>query len=770
MDWYWSTAGLVMAATAPVLAVLAGAAVRQQPAAAARSLALFLAGVTFWTAAYALELAGPDLETIRFWGDIKYLGILLLPPAWLTFVLHYTERRHWLTARRMALLAVMPALTLVVLANGATRELFRWYPELEPGRDIPSALTGPLFWVHAVYTYGLLLLGGVLLLRSTWGAAPGYRRQGIVVAVTGVVCFAGNVAYVLGIGPFRLVDVTPFALLVLGVVLLFGVLRHGLLPIGPVARHAVFERMADGVVVLDAYGRVVDVNPAGRVALGLGRGGGKGVPARSLLPLDLLDGGAAAAERHAEARLGPPGEERDYDVVLTPLPGHGGAEGSVLVLRDVTERKRAEERLALLALQDQLTGLANRKQLHETLAGLTRDGRAFTLLFCDLDRFKRINDTLGHDVGDRVLVEVARRLERSVGPAPGALVARLGGDEFVLVVPDLGAEEATALGRAVVAAVRRPVVVGPHELWLTVSVGICRSPDRGRDPATLLRLADLAMYRAKGRGGNRLALHVDRVAEERLDRLQLERDLHAFRRYDELELWYQPITALRDGSCVGLEALLRWHHPRRGLLQPDLFIPVAEQADLMGSLGSWVLDIACEQAVRWREDRIPGPPHLAVNVSARQFERSFARRVARVLERTGLDPAGLTLEITETAVLRGGDETLRILAELKSLGVAIATDDFGTGYTSLEQLRRYPLDVLKIDRSFVAGLPERDEDASIVAAMIALAHDLGLRVVAEGVETRAQADLLRELSCDEAQGFLFSEPLPPPRAAAYLVG
>jgi len=175
--------------------------------------------VTFWTAAYALELAGPDLETIRFWGDVKYLGILLLPPAWLTFVLHYTERRHWLTARRMALLAVVPALTVVVLANGATRELFRWYPDLEPGRDIPSAVIGPLFWVHAVYTYGLLLLGGVLLLRSTWGAAPGYRRQGVVVAATGIVCFLGNIAYVLGLGPFRLVDVTPFALLVLGVVL-----------------------------------------------------------------------------------------------------------------------------------------------------------------------------------------------------------------------------------------------------------------------------------------------------------------------------------------------------------------------------------------------------------------------------------------------------------------------------------------------------------------------------------------------------------------------
>jgi predicted signal transduction protein with EAL and GGDEF domain len=366
-----------------------------------------------------------------------------------------------------------------------------------------------------------------------------------------------------------------------------------------------------------------------------------------------------------------------------------------------------------------------------------------------------------------VLVECARRLQALAGPED--LVARLGGDEFVVVLPGEGDRTtAAAAGRRMIGALGLPVTLAGQELWLTCSVGACRAPEQGMQPATLLRRADLAMYRAKTRGGNRVELHAELVEELGPGPLQLERDLHGIARRNELELWYQPITRLADDRCVGMEALLRWRHPRHGLLVPDRFLPVAEQTDLMPALGSWVLGAACEQAARWEPLTRPGPFNISVNLSARQFDPTLVAQVGDVLRTSGLEPSALTLEITETMVLQPGDDTLGVLRGLRGLGVGIATDDFGTGYTSLEQLRHYPLDVLKLDRSFVHGITRRAEDERIVAAMIGLAHDLGLHVVAEGVETPAQRELLRRLNCDAAQGYLYSEPLSSSAAADYL--
>jgi diguanylate cyclase (GGDEF)-like protein len=765
MGWYWSSTGMAVAATAPLFAALAWYAWRQRRASAARSLALVLTAGTWWTLAYALELSGRDLATVRLWGDLKYLGILLLPPTWVLFVLQYTNRTHWIRPWLPAAFAVVPVLTVAVLAHGGTHDLIRWYPPMVLGRDIPSAEVGPLFWALIGYSYTLLGGAALLLVHACLTGPRAYRRQGWVMTAAWVVVLLANLLHILRIGPFALLDPTPFALLAMSFVLEWGVVRHGLLPIVPVARDMVLDRMSDGVVVLDAYQRIVDVNPSARRALGLGTQEGTGVPAADLLPVaGPLDG-----ERAAEVRLEPPGGPRDYEVASSPLLDvDGRASGHILVLRDITDRKRAEARLAQLALHDQLTGLANRKLLEERLAALTRVGCAFTVLFCDLDRFKRINDRLGHDAGDQALLEIARRLTQLAGGDD--VVARLGGDEFVVVLKGgESSDEAHRLGQAAVAAIARPLTLGRHELYLTASVGVARSPEQGLDPAALLRQADQAMYRAKARGGNRVQLRARTVPDDRPGWLQLERDLHEFGSRDELELWYQPITSLADGRTTAMEALLRWRHPTHGLLQPDLFLPVAEQTDLARALGSWVLAEACGEATRWRGLDGP-PPAVSVNLSARQCDARLVDEVGAVLRRTGLDPGALTLEITETAVLQPGEETLQLLHDLRGLGVGIATDDFGTGYTSLEQLRHYPLDVLKIDRSYVTGMTRRAEDHTIVGAMITLAHDLGLRVVAEGVETDDQRRLLRDLGCDAAQGYLYSHPLPQPRVAAYLAG
>lgn len=769
MEWYWSPAGVVMAATVPLLGVLAASAWRRRPAAAAGDLALVLVAASWWSLAYALELSGASLGTVRFWGDLKYLGIMLLAPAWLVFALRYTDRGEWITRRRLGALGIAPVATVAVLANGATHDLIRYYPDFQPG-TVPYAAMGPLFWVHTAYTYVLLFTGVTLLVTTCLRAPRPYRRQGVVVAIAAGLCLIGNLSHIFGVGLLRFFDVTPFTVLTAGLVLVQGVLRYGLMELVPIARDAVVERMSDAVVVLDRYRRVVDLNTAARALLATPADGGVGEPLAGLLP------GAEAVLDHAEADADGRGELHidatgaHLELVLSGLHDAQGRRcGQVLVLRDVTARKRDEARLSRLALEDTLTGLANRTALSLAIADAldrTRSGGpAFGLLFCDVDRFKRINDTLGHEVGDRALQAVAARLTRVA--RPGDLVARLGGDEFVVLVADSAAAAVTHnLARGVVDAFRAPLFVGPHALYLTLSVGACQHPDGGRDVAALLRHADAAMYRAKTAGRNRAVGYDGGPDVVSTQGLQLERDLHN-QSPRELELHYQPVIDLATQTCAGVEALLRWRHPLRGLLEPDAFVPLAEQSGLMRELGTWVLREACAQARLWQRAR-DAPLGLAVNVSAQQVEPLLVHDVARVLDHTGLDPACLTLEITESAILHDEHGALGVLGDLKLLGVRIATDDFGTGYTSLEQLRRYPLDVLKIDRSFVRGLGGNSADEIIVAALISLAHDLGLEVVAEGVETTEQRDCLLSYGCDQVQGFLFAPPLPVGAAGEYL--
>jgi diguanylate cyclase len=431
-------------------------------------------------------------------------------------------------------------------------------------------------------------------------------------------------------------------------------------------------------------------------------------------------------------------------------------------IRYAVERKRAELALAHQATHDALTGLPNRTlfldRLAMTLARLERSGRACAVLFLDLDRFKAVNDSLGHDVGDRLLIDAAGRLLELVRPSD--TVARFGGDEFMVLCDDIATEaDAIVVAERIAGSLAQPFRIDGHELHVGASTGIAIATDRSRPPEALVRDADQTMYLAKRRGSRWELYSPDqRVSID--TRLGLEAELRQALDRDELRLFYQPEVDVHEGTIVAVEALLRWEHPECGLLPPGDFIPFAEESGLIVPVGEWVLLESCRQLARWREAGICGATMSAnVNLSARQLiDRDLPATVKRALEQSDVEPAALCLELTETAFVDDLEASVHALGELHRLGVRLSLDDFGTGYSSLSVLDRYPLDQLKIDRSFVARLASGERARRLFSSVVGVAHALGLQSVAEGVETRDQLDTITDMGCYSAQGFFLSRP------------
>jgi diguanylate cyclase (GGDEF)-like protein len=433
------------------------------------------------------------------------------------------------------------------------------------------------------------------------------------------------------------------------------------------------------------------------------------------------------------------------------------------VIRDISDRKREAQRIKYLAEHDTLTGLANRNTLHEHLAKMLAEAdearSKVALVMLDLDKFKQVNDTLGHACGDQLLCAVAKRLD-SLAEGNG-LVARLSGDEFAIVVSGAGAEErAIKLSEQIsVAFGNIPFVVGERQLRVNASIGVAVYPENCASADELFGNADLALYRAKFAGRGRTVAFEQSIRDELEQRVSLEAELKRALDRKELELFYQPQVSLEDGRLMGAETLIRWRHPSRGLIPPADFMPLVHASSQSGRIAAWVLETACRQGEQWQ--RIGHGVRLGVNLSPAQLQSGdLAEAVASKLRETGLSPSLLELEVTENIVLEDDQVALEIFRRIRELGVHIAFDDFGTGYASLAYLKKFPLDRLKIDKSFVSDIRQNSGDAAIVTTIIGLGRSLGLSVIAEGIEDRDTAELLRRMGCQQAQGYHFGQPMP----------
>ena len=550
---------------------------------------------------------------------------------------------------------------------------------------------------------------------------------------------------------------------------------------------ALLAAIPDMIFRQDGTGRFLDFQPGQEAKPLLPPQEFIGKTMEEVLPAELAD----LTSKHLNRAISSgSGQRFEYQLVIDDMTNHFEArmvtsgENEVLtIVRDVTDGKLREEQIHQLAFYDALTGLPNRQLFYEHLAHEIRQSdrnqNAVAVLFLDLDRFKLINDTLGHSVGDAVLAEVGNRLQQCVRSTDAlsrpvhdealTSVARLGGDEFTMLIGSIGdARDSEPVARRIIQVLSEPMSIGGRELFITPSIGISTYPVDGKDAETLIKNADAAMYKAKEEGRNRIHFYSTALNDRAIAKFTMETELRRAMEQNELQVYYQPQVDLSSGCVIAMEALLRWNHPQRGFISPVDFIPVAEESGLIVRLGEWVMKTACAQTKAWSSEG-KGDVRIAVNLSSRQFyDDRLTKSVEEILADTGLESRRLELELTESMVMKDPRITVLSLNQLKEMGVSISIDDFGTGYSSLAYLKRYPLDVLKIDRSFVRDIATDPDDAAIASAIIAMAKSLELTVVGEGIETLQQLEILRDNGCDIAQGYLFGKPVPADEAESML--
>jgi diguanylate cyclase (GGDEF)-like protein len=541
---------------------------------------------------------------------------------------------------------------------------------------------------------------------------------------------------------------------------------------------ATLDSTADGIIVIVGGRRIASYNKrflemwqVPREILADWDAGG---PRLGEYVIEQLEDPEGFARRLASLRDGNTDETFDvlkfkdgrlFEAYSQPQVVEGAIVGRVWCVRDVTERIQSEQTIRRLAYHDALTELPNRAlytdRLTVAIAQARRTRQQVAVVFLDVDRFKMINDTMGHAAGDEVLKQIAAELSNLV--RDGDTVARVGGDEFTLLLTDVAGQDVAAIAGRILDTIRKPRVINQQELHVTTSVGIAMFPQDGDDVETLLRHADTAMYRAKAQGRDCFQTYTPAMSDEIVRRVSTESDLRRALEREEFAVYYQPQLDGETWRITGAEALIRWHHPSRGLILPGDFISVAEDTGLIIPIGEWVLRAACRDARGWLDSGLP-PITVTVNLSARQFQQaSLVDRIAGILRETGLDARHLELEITEGTTIHDPVFAAKVIEELRSMGVRLSIDDFGTGYSSLSYLKRFKIDRLKIDRSFIDELTTDTNNAAIATAVIAMAHSLGLGVVAEGVETQEQLDFLVQHDCDSFQGYLVGRPEPEPR-------
>ncbi len=535
---------------------------------------------------------------------------------------------------------------------------------------------------------------------------------------------------------------------------------------------AIVESSNDAIIVQDLNGIITSWNAGAEGLFGYRASEVIGSSVEILIPPDLreeegdimcLIKSGRRADHFETVRWGKGRKPIDVSVTISAMKDRAGnIIGASKIVRDITQRKESQERIEYLAHYDSLTGLPNRTLLSDRLRIAIENARRYSirlaLLFVDIDRFKLVNDSLGHEIGDKLLKAVAQRMQSTVRQAD--TVSRVGGDEFVVLLSRIEtATDAARSAEKLITSISQPYQIEEHELLLTASIGISIYPDNGKDASSLTRNADAAMYSAKGQGRNRYQFYSEDLTYAAAERLRLEHDLRGALSRDEIFPLYQPQIELATGRVIGVEALMRWNRAGHGLISPASFIPVAEDSGLILALGEYILRKACVQAGQWHEHQgFQGT--IAVNVSAVQFRQNdFTDVVLRVLSETGFPPECLELEVTESVVMQGLESVVQKMGILESHGIKLAIDDFGTGYSSLSYLRQFAIDRLKIDQSFVRDLPGDADAQAIIRAIVAMGRSLGLRVMAEGVETEAQARFLQDIECTESQGYLYARPM-----------
>lgn len=540
---------------------------------------------------------------------------------------------------------------------------------------------------------------------------------------------------------------------------------------------SLFESAPIGYLIVDEFLQILEVNPSGAHLLGKRPYQVTRTPFPVYLSPDdreLLKHQVGKATNGAECkmqvRMITPGQTTPVMLYLHPVRNHTQRGFNCLIaMMDITEHHAAEDQLRNardylqhIATHDPLTDLPNRRKfsdsLEEAIINARRGATKVAVLMLDLDRFKFINDSLGHDAGDELLCETANRLRAAV--RDGDLVARLGGDEFSIILN--GIDEISTVEEiceSIRLALAAPYKLGRHEVCTAGSIGACLYPTDTTHSKELVKFADAAMYRAKTSGRNCYRFFTQKLSSELSRRFRLESDLRSGIKSEQFDVWFQPICDIHSGEAVGLEALARWHHPQRGLVSPAEFIGVAEECGAIEQLGAWILERACQQVVKLHSDGFENL-RLSVNISPKQFAQpGIVSELTETLKKTGLDPHFLELEVTENALFDDDQRSMVIMSELRDLGIQLAIDDFGTGYSSFSRLHRLPISRIKIDQSFVHGLPTDMDDCSIAKAIVSMARDLGIEVVSEGVETKGQLQYLRSIGCGLVQGYLLSEPV-----------
>jgi diguanylate cyclase (GGDEF)-like protein/PAS domain S-box-containing protein len=543
------------------------------------------------------------------------------------------------------------------------------------------------------------------------------------------------------------------------------------------------EHTQDLICLLNADGQFFYISPSSESLLGYAPKTLIGADFFRLVHPDDREAVAAAFRQTLESDSGQSqefrvqhqnGDWRIFELIAgRVLDSNGTPQRIVAVSRDITKRRRDEETIRHLAYYDALTGLPNRALFNDRLALAIahsyRNRQLLGLMFLDMDRFKTVNDTLGHVMGDRLLQGISERLKTCL--REGDTIARLGGDEFMLLLPGVAQiEDIAKVAQRILEALKTPFPCEGHDLHITTSIGIALYPNDSTDGDSLLKNADIAMYRAKEQGRNNYQFYTPGMNASAFERLSLENNLRRALERDEFVLYYQAQLNLRSGRITGAEALIRWQHPDLGLLLPSQFIPVAEETGLIIPLGEWVLNNASAQNKMWQGAGLP-PVRIAVNLSPLHFKhKGLTRTIAEVLAKSGLEPGWLELELTESTIMQNVDATILTMIQLQEMGVHVSIDDFGTGYSSLSYLKRFPINTVKIDQSFIRDITTNSDDAAIAKAIIGMAHSLNLRVIAEGVETREQLAFLQNEDCDEVQGFFFSQPLPAEEFSRLLKG